>query len=1090
MKNTLPTLFKTLLATTSALTLVSGFTNTAEATPRTSLNPVSTLSVATDWNPNGFNSGDSLVYGGNHTISASTINININVVDTASISLTNPFNVFSSELQFGSIGSTGSGSGVAVNILPGGNTANIYLATMAGGGGILPNDYSKFASLDFNNTKGATLTIQNTSPILLPTNFSSTGGDAGQISIKTGSSATFNGTFSNIVGNRVESLVIETGAVGTFNNDLSISQSVNLGSGGDIIFGPNVTINTPLIAPNFVNIGSVTFQGNAKANCKIGVGNDPYGGSPGNPVHNVNIGSGEVNFNETIISSENVNFTQNDSSLSLGNPNALIIDASLLNTTGNDNKGKIKVSNYTDVMGYNTFETVVGLPGANLENINFEADARFAAWTPQLNVQSVTTSVDGEGSLVMRSNSDKEITGDIGSSTKKLKNVIPTIGPMYEGFVTTTLTTLKSGKSIYANEFKLYAESEISYVLLDSSIFVLEDNTFIDAPITTSAPGGFGGDPFSGTFNLVVNYTEVDVQSNATILQDIGTTDNKVDYIRLQGAPGSTVNLSGDFHSNNIDLQQPNIVFGDDVIFDGKVSSDSTTYSLSNHTLFFDNARSSEIFGNPVVNFTVDDSKHGHFVVRGGTVDMNEEGADSLNLNLRDLAAILPPVGPVGQSYTVFGIVEGTGEIVVIPDAKAAFNILQQNPFVTWSYTNGVATRKRKAQEEIDQIVRDTVTSNGGSQTATANALLLADSNNTDDALSVFQNITSVIITNTDDLLLALNALQPIIVEAAEQVSEAVDQAISTIASRLKSLGIPAFALAQGEEGGGVAAGDEGYKNGAWASTYYGTVQQKARGESAGFKSHTSGVMIGVDTMVTDEHTVGMSLSYSSNKVKHKDGNEGDTSKVKSYTISIYGMQEINDKWFVQGVGLFSRNAINNRERRFIPGGVEIARGDFDVNAYGTEVLVGYNHLVTDKVLMTTTMGAEFLRLSNSRYKETGTTNQNLLVSKKDDNKLDVIVGTSFAYNGSFKNYTLIPEMHGNITYDVLNKSPKIAVQLAGLAGDRLVNKTAEQTRVFYNIGVGLSVLRGATDFSAGYDLFLGKKYIGHQGSLKARINF
>jgi outer membrane autotransporter protein len=248
--------------------------------------------------------------------------------------------------------------------------------------------------------------------------------------------------------------------------------------------------------------------------------------------------------------------------------------------------------------------------------------------------------------------------------------------------------------------------------------------------------------------------------------------------------------------------------------------------------------------------------------------------------------------------------------------------------------------------------------------------------------------------------------------------------------------------------------------------------------------------MIGADTMVTDDHTIGMALGYSDNRVKHKDGNEGDTSRVKTYTISIYGMHDISDKWFVQGVGLFSRNAINNRELRGPVSAIEIARGDFDVNAYGTEILVGHNHLVTGKTLMTTTMGLEYLRLSGSRYKETGTTNNNFLITKKDDNKLDAIIGTAFTYNGSFKNYTVIPEMHGNIYYDVLNLSPKVSIQVAGLVGDRLVNKTAEETRSFYNLGCGLSVLRGATEFSAGYDLYLGKKYIGHQGSLKVRVNF
>jgi outer membrane autotransporter protein len=1093
MKKKLPKLIKNLLATTSALTIAVGAQEFALAVPRTSINPVSSISNNADWSPFGFDAGDSIIYGGNHSIDVNNLGyFTIGAVDTANQPLVGNLVVSNSHLILGGAASSGSGTGVDLILQ---NAGYLIIDTVLGTPVGFSNNYSKLQSLDFNGN-GSTVTIQNGHTLTLPTNFTSSG-VTGTIIVDNLGTVTFNGNFDTV--SKVNNILIQPNSSGIFNKDVSLINSIEINS-GEAAFGPNVTINVSSIVEQVTGgTGQITFQGNATINAPVG----GTSSAPGSAILNkANIGAGQVTFTDRSFSVLNTYFTDPNASFKVENTTAFakygtILNTSFNNTSGVDGTGNFEISSYTELHG------ILGKGGASLNNVNFNNDSILQIFSDQIYLKTMTTSNDGQGSLVIRSDNDKYIDFDIGSSSKKLNNIVPTMDS-FAAPTPITRTTLKSGRSIHANEFKLYPGIEIyspsDYVYaypIDTSIFTLENDTLINAPITTlnstdpsSNPFVTYGNPSFGT----VRYSEVNVLASSTILKDIGTNANRMNLVNFSGTNGNIVNLSGDVHSQAITIAQPNIVLGKNITLEGQVASNSTTYSLGTNILNFISTKdiatpvTSTITGNPTVNTTVTDFNHGYFLVSGGNLDMS--AINSLTLNLRDNADILPPT-PNGQSYVIFGTVNNNGTILVLSDSKASFHVIDQNPFVTWSYTNGIATRKRLPQDQINDIINGVITGGGGSQTAVDNSIKLADPNNISDAAAIFQNLVTVILNPSDDLVASINSLQTSIVEASEQVSEAIDQLFTTIGERLTSASVPSFGLAQGDDTSGMAAGDEVYHNGVWASASYGTATQGKRGESPGFKSQTVGFLVGVDTMITDDDTVGMAISYTENKVKHKSANEGDRSKIKTYTISLYGMQYLNDKWFVQGIGLFSRNhVVNNEIRRPGNGRIEIAKGDFNVNAYGVEALLGYDYLISDKLLLVPTIGAEYLRLANSRYKESGTTNQNLLITKEKDDKLIAIIGASLAYKADFKTYTLIPEVHAGLTHNMLKKTPSVTAQVAGLVGDRLINKTAVESKTYYSFGCNLGMSKGMTELSAGYDLFLGNKYVGHQGSLKARINF
>jgi outer membrane autotransporter protein len=1083
MKLNTRTFLRHLCVSASTLSILANLPAQAGVSiPRISQNATSNISTATDWNPNGFATGDSMVYGGNHTILADLLgNFDINVVSSANNPVVGNVVITNSTVNFGSISSGAGGGGVNIVLGFGGKAT---LTSMAGDMvnlGIGPNNYSKFSSFDFGNIANSTLTITNNTPITLNTNFKSTGGNAGSIVLNNNSNVTFNGTFSSAPNTVVSSISVFPASVATINNNLYLSSMIDLNTGGKVVFGPNVSVNVPVIAhKQFNNIyGFVDFQGNNDINAQVGTGYYV--------LDTVNI-NGALRFNENSLSATTVNFRGTNPSIILnGSPtspdNFITFMATF--TTENDGQGDWTIAK-DSVLGYAQF----GTSNARFNNINLINDSALNLMADTPYVQSITTNHDGQGVFVLFSTNPMSLICDVGTPSAKLKILSPQYAFVEGSYISAELT-LKSGISVYADELPLYYS--VLYkgangtfgtpVLADSSKLIIEDNVLLDAPVTTL--NGIA----NGSTGII--FAEVDIQASATILRDIGTSSDKMDYIKFNGAAGSNVNLHGNLHGTNIISGAGTISLGNDLTFDGLVTATSTAYGLSNHTLTFNNSVRSYIPGASSVSFTVNDSSYGHFFVTNGLLDMNYSSTH-MNLSLTDTAVILPPAGPTGQSYVIFGDVGPGGDITVIDNSKVSFIIVQQNPFVTWSYNNGIATRVRLPQDQINQLLGLTVTSNGGSNTAAQNAIKIANQNNTGSAAGLFQSITSLIVNNSRNLVEALNDLQPVIIEASEQISEVVEQSGQIIWARLQSLATPNFFVAQGDdsEDSGVAAGDEVYKHGVWTSAFLGQVNQKTRGESPGFISRTHGGMIGGDTMITDQATVGLAVSYAINRVDHKGGNQGEKTKVNAYTISAYAAYDFSEKWFAEGMGLFTRNKIDNKEIRRATGVPEIARGNYHVNAYGLNGKVGYNHLLTNKLLMTNTVGAEFLVLAKSSYQETGTTHQNLLIKKKEDTKLNLHVGSSLSHDAELKGYKYVPEVHASISYDVLNKRPKVEATLAGLYENRLLLKTAEASKVFYNLGTQVSMNKGAAEASLSYDLFLGNRYVGQQGAIKLRLNF
>lgn len=244
--------------------------------------------------------------------------------------------------------------------------------------------------------------------------------------------------------------------------------------------------------------------------------------------------------------------------------------------------------------------------------------------------------------------------------------------------------------------------------------------------------------------------------------------------------------------------------------------------------------------------------------------------------------------------------------------------------------------------------------------------------------------------------------------------------------------------------------------------------------------------------MITEGMTLGVTFGAIKTDAKHKDQNEGSTTKATSYIVSTYGTYNITKDFFMRGLATIGSSNIKNKVLRTESNNTAVASSTYDMMSWGSKLFMGYNYSITDTTVLTPRFGLEFNHFGEIDYKETGTDSQNLHVKRKAFNKLEATLGAKLQKNWLLSsNLILKPSIHGNVKYGLLNKDMDVSIMLNNSDTRSLVPHTPKRSSILYNAGV---VMKASKDngwqYSAYYDIDLADKYIAHQLALKLKLKF
>jgi len=585
----------------------------------------------------------------------------------------------------------------------------------------------------------------------------------------------------------------------------------------------------------------------------------------------------------------------------------------------------------------------------------------------------------------------------------------------------------------------------------------------------------------------------VNFEKKATVSKAI-TDVREVNFNVDDGA--TEVILSEGIKSLTTNFKKSKTSITKDLTLDGIANFNGTDISFGQKDLKITGPLNMD--GDVVINTTGDaNSKVGNLVTNNNENNITLNG--TLKININDDSIPIPANGQ--ELILILGNTNGI-------DLSKITSVSNNNKFSQWNVgrKNGnlVLTQESQVQEATEALAKEF-----GKTTVSKEAGQAYEDSLPGSPAGEFIREVGLIINQ--DKKRGLEAIERVTntttLIQAETSARIIKETDEIITSRITNLTTPKFAVFgpqspspirktsdNGAVSTGLSAGDDPARYGAWGNPYYSDNTQKRLSNTSGYRAKSYGGTVGFDTKTNDETVLGAAFTLVRTDVKHKDFKVGDTTKIDSMIFSLYGVRQINDKWFTQGVVSFGSAKVKGNEKRFHTNTItEIAKARYNSTSYAGDFIAGYNHVLNDKVVINPIGGLGYTLVNDKKYKETGTTHQNLDVSRKPSQRLEIITGLRGVFRPfNINNTEVTTELHGFVRHDLIGKDPKVQVKHEGASnGTGLIPVNKSKTnRTFYSVGTSINASHGLMEYGAGYDLNLSKKYVGHQGSLKVRVNF
>ncbi len=1112
---------KKLLTTASAVAVLAGGVQSAAATTRTTTATPVNLSVGSAVSLNGaLANGNNILLGGAHDlVTAGPITLGAGAggvfgIDTA-LNTNQTFTVNNVVTW----GATQDLVGIALVVNAGGSItikdATTKLVTVAGGTitmrdallGATITSGTVTAMRDVNGAdlaiSGGTITAMN--DILGGRNLVASGGVITTMRHNTGNATLTNNALVTQTGNTAGNLSVAGSALYTGGDASDIGGNVTIATTNpgmntirDVAAAHDVTVNRGNLTMR--NVGQdITVNGAAGAAAAIVTGN------VGRNVVLANAGKVTIKGN--------VNGTLNGAGTAIFDGPGTV--------TGVVGGGGAVTKIVIDTVGTRTFSAAWTAAGELNFAQNGTANLTGAA---DLGGTNITTDTAGEGTINV--NNNQTLTGNIGEIANFKVTGVRNFNINTANFATSVVANAANQVTVNvggaASGIKNLGTRAAPLVAANFTVSAEVNNVYaadtnVAAGVTQKFKGTVSGTRLAladgtsraffgdeSTVDAVIRGTvagagDVEFEGSTTVLKDIGINGNGVNVVRFSNNDQSTANLGTDnIFGGSTELRKGAIKLDKNIILNTDTTVASTPLILGDKKL--------TVIPTKTLSFSGDNTVKVDVVVNGDTVTSGQiisqgvlefDAATTFDIKLNEDNNSRPIAGKT-RSFTLISSAQR-------PLANSLnvnnVEVIGTNPLTKWTATIDDATGGLALTQEDNakQVILGLLGTSADVADKNNFKELAAASQGTDGA-----KVMDLIATLTDssgklmkdkvkevgDRLPALTTVSDAIETTSGAVSMGLSQRMTNLAG---SQGTPVQSrtVASGDAAmSGIAAGDEGARFGAWVSPFFGKTTQKERKGAAGYKSDSYGASFGFDTRANEDMIIGAAVTVANNEMKHKNFKSGDKTKINSMMFSVYGMQQITDSWFAHGVATFGSNDVKNSEKRVATATTyDIVSGKYNSMSFNGEAMFGYNFL-TEQVTLTPMAGLRYSRVNDGGYKETGSTQgQNLDVNTKASNKLEIVAGARVA-GGTFdmNGMTVTPEIHGFVNHDIIGKNPKQTLGLAGTNG--LQAKSNKPVKTTFNVGLGVNVAYNMMEYGAGYDAEIATKRLGHQGTLKLRVNF
>jgi outer membrane autotransporter protein len=330
---------------------------------------------------------------------------------------------------------------------------------------------------------------------------------------------------------------------------------------------------------------------------------------------------------------------------------------------------------------------------------------------------------------------------------------------------------------------------------------------------------------------------------------------------------------------------------------------------------------------------------------------------------------------------------------------------------------------------------------------------------------------------NNDPVLNALAGDADEVARTVEQLVPQVNGASLQAANSLNN--IANFNANQRTQGlRGASAGDAFIERGLWLKALGSDVTQDARDGIEGYDADLSGLAIGADGKLTDQLTLGLSYSYLNSDITADGGNQTD---IDGHAITLYSGYE-QGAWFLDSSLTLGLN--HNDSTRYIAG--TKAKGDYDSQLLGLDVLGGYGFNLDNGLLIEPRAAARYARVDIDSFREKGS----IAALAVEDQRYEVAelgAGLRVAGDLPLGQGNLQPQATLMVYHDFA--ADQIATNASFTFGSSSFLATgASPARTRYEAGIGVDYVIANTTLGISYD-YSGKEDF-QADTLQAKVRY
>ena len=238
-----------------------------------------------------------------------------------------------------------------------------------------------------------------------------------------------------------------------------------------------------------------------------------------------------------------------------------------------------------------------------------------------------------------------------------------------------------------------------------------------------------------------------------------------------------------------------------------------------------------------------------------------------------------------------------------------------------------------------------------------------------------------------------------------------------------------------------------------------------------GFRARSKGAVLGVQSEVTEDLTLGVGYATSQTTAKE----DLRRTEVDTNTGFVSAHYQPN-AWWVSGLATFSRGEYEE-EKQILS---SMGKASYDVESWGAQVMTGYD-IKLENAIITPEVGLRYLSVKQEGYTDTlGTT-----VSGTQSDYLTALVGVK----GTWDMGAIRPTAGVTVGYDIISDDISALNTLANGASYTVNGEALDRLSTGVSLGVEAD-LGDRTTLKLEYSGTYRKEYVDHSGMIKFELRF